>query len=152
MRFISDLHFGHELVSKIRGFKTTDEHDKFIIDKWNQSVNKRNVVYILGDIALSHRHICKLGELNGIKKVVLGNHDTKRNIKEIVKYASVYGSVEYKDYIITHFPVHDSSFPRYKGNIHGHIHSSKKIDDSRYISVCIEHVGYCPVLFDKLKR
>ena len=38
---ISDLHMGHEGILKYRTqFKDIEEHDRYIIDKWN-SVNQR---------------------------------------------------------------------------------------------------------------
>ena len=41
--FIGDLHFGHEKVSAIRGFDTTEEHNISIIKKWHRQVRPEDV-------------------------------------------------------------------------------------------------------------
>lgn len=49
-RFISDIHFGHNncLAFDSRPFKTIEEHDKVLIDNWNDTVSCEDHVYILG--------------------------------------------------------------------------------------------------------
>lgn len=37
----SDLHLGHKGIAAHRGFASTEEHDKTIIDNWNSVVNKK---------------------------------------------------------------------------------------------------------------
>ena len=50
--FVSDLHLGHENVLSIRTqFHDIDEHDDFLIEKWNNKVKKHDEVYILGDLS-----------------------------------------------------------------------------------------------------
>ena len=49
--FIGDLHFGHEKVSNIRGFASTDEHDDHIVESWLQTVRKDDIVTVMGDIS-----------------------------------------------------------------------------------------------------
>lgn len=48
--FISDLHLGHKNVLKFdnRPFINIEEHDKTIIDNWNNKVNDNDDVYVLG--------------------------------------------------------------------------------------------------------
>jgi calcineurin-like phosphoesterase family protein len=50
---------------------------------------------------------------------------------------------------MTHIPVHPSQFPRFRANIHGHLHH-KVIADPRYINVSVERTGLRPVLIDAL--
>ena len=47
--FISDLHFGHVncLAFDNRPFNTIEEHDEYLIDKWNETVKSDDNVYIL---------------------------------------------------------------------------------------------------------
>lgn len=87
--FIGDTHFGHELVSKIRGFKTTQAHDDAIIRKWRKQVKDNDVVHVLGDISGGGReaelralHILKT--LPGRKQWKLGNHDGASGIHKQV--------------------------------------------------------------------
>lgn len=53
-------------------------------------------------------------------------------------------SLEIQKYILTHIPVHMDQFTRFKGNIHGHLHT-KRIDDPRYFCVSAEQVNLTPV-------
>ena len=154
VRFISDLHFGHGNMAIRRGFTTVDEHDAYIIEQWNKIVNKRDITYILGDITMekiSSYHL--LDRLNGVKKVILGNHDRSSHVPELLKYVSfVGGMVQYKGHILTHCPIHPSQLEfRYSKNIHGHLHLNS-LDDERYINVSAEVVNYTPKTLDELKN
>ena len=50
--FISDLHYAHEKLLESRGFSTIGEHNKTIIDNWNNKVNNDSTVFFLGDLVL----------------------------------------------------------------------------------------------------
>lgn len=82
----SDTHIRHKNVilhcperAKVGGFDVADieAHDKWIIDTWNKTVNKKDIVYILGDFSFANTEWTKkiLGKLNGKKFLILGNHD-----------------------------------------------------------------------------
>ena len=84
--FVSDLHFHHKNILKhcperanAGGFDPEDveAHDKWLLEKWNKTIGKKDIVYILGDFAFgSPEHVKKLlGKLNGQKFLILGNHD-----------------------------------------------------------------------------
>lgn len=49
--FISDPHFGHRLMAKLRGFSSTNEHDRFLYRAWLESLpeNQQLKLWILGD-------------------------------------------------------------------------------------------------------
>lgn len=81
---------------------------------------------------------CILELLNGVKKLVMGNHDRYPCALYLEYFSQVVGTAETRGCILTHVPVHPSQFGRYKANIHGHLHSSK-MDDVRYINVSAEH-------------
>lgn len=126
VRFIGCLHLGHEnLIKDLRGFKSSQEHDDYLIKQWNSVVNKKDLVYILGDITMeTAEHYYKLDLLNGRKKVILGNHDRSKDIPELLKYVeTVEGMIHYKGFWITHAPVHPQELTFVKGNIHAHIHN-----------------------------
>jgi calcineurin-like phosphoesterase family protein len=66
-----------------------------------------------------------LDRLNGLKNIVLGNHDARNHVPELLKHVnSVAGMVDYKKKcILTHCPIHPHELDyRYKYNIHGHVH------------------------------
>jgi len=148
---ISDLHLGHCNMATKRGFKDVLSHDNHIIDAWNSIVTKRDVVWILGDITMEKTQGYELlNKLNGVKKVVLGNHDKPQHSSKLLEYVNhICGCVKLKGCILTHIPIHESEVDRFLLNIHGHIHD-KIIPDLRYVNVCVENVDYKPVLLDKL--
>lgn len=147
---ISDLHFGHKNVAIFRGFKDDEEQDELIILRWNEVVTKKDTVWILGDITMERTsHYYLLDRLNGIKNVVLGNHDKPQHIPELLKHVNkVCGCFSYHDFIFTHIPIHESELSRFRKNIHGHVHKST-LSDSRYVNVCCEALDYYPMLITK---
>ena len=153
---ISDLHFGHEKIAKLRGFKNSEIHDLFIVSEWNRVVKKRDTVWILGDIAITQKHLWKLKLLNGIKKVVLGNHDLPQYVEEIeFSVSKICGSFKYKDCVLTHIPIHPKEFYRWRKNIHGHTHDKNIkrfgiFNDKRYKNVSVENIGYAPILLSEV--
>lgn len=131
VRFIGCLHFGHKWMAKHRGFQDEFYHDEHIINEWNKVVNKKDLIYILGDVTMeTEKHYYQLDRLKGRKIVVLGNHDRHQDIKELLKYVdSVAGMVKYKGYILTHAPIHPNEISFCRGNIHAHIHHDNKLEE-----------------------
>ena len=130
VRFIGCLHLGHKWMSNHRGFQDEFYHTEKIVDTWNSVVNKRDLTFILGDVTMeTDKWYYELDRLNGRKIVVLGNHDLPNHIRELLKHVeSVAGMVDYKGFCLTHAPIHPNELPRYKGNIHAHIHENKLIE------------------------
>lgn len=162
VRFISDYHFGHEVVAvRYRGFKNADEMNEFIIKQHNSVVKKKDLTYILGDITMENSKFYPLlNQMNGRKIVILGNHDIHKHVPELLKYVeTVAGMIKYKGIFLTHCPIHPQELEyRVSRNIHGHLHeynvtknivtgtrnTTGKIKDSRYINVSCEQVDYIP--------
>lgn len=147
-RFIGCLHFGHKNMAIHRGFVDEVEHDEYLIEQWNSVVNKKDITYILGDITMEKSFwYYQLDRLNGIKHVVLGNHDRRQDIPELLKYVnSIGGAVKYKGYILTHIPIHPNEIGRFKGNIHAHIHENTLIPNymNRYFNVDAKLIDFKP--------
>jgi calcineurin-like phosphoesterase family protein len=100
-----------------------------------------------------------LDRLNGIKRVVLGNHDLPKHVPELLKYVqSVSGMEKYKGIFLTHCPIHTMELEhRVSRNIHGHIHNhvvmkdvyefgykTNSVPDERYHCVSCERVDFIP--------
>lgn len=155
VRFISDLHLGHEnLAINLRGFSSSIEHDEYLIECWNSVVtNKKDITYICGDVTMERSNFYYLlNRMNGIKHVILGNHDRRQDVSKLLEYVdSVSGMINYKkQFILSHCPVHPSELEyRYTHNIHGHVHANS-LDDERYINVCAEVIDYKPKLIEEL--
>lgn len=141
---IGDTHFGHKKLAMIRGFASVEEHDEFLVDRWNSVVFKRDTVWHLGDVAFGRSALSHIGRLNGTKKLVAGNHDQYPTAAYLEYFNRVLGAAEVWNCILTHIPVHQSQFYRYRLNIHGHLHD-KAVADGRYVCVSAEHYGLAPV-------
>lgn len=147
---ISDLHLGHDKLAIKRGFESADEQDNKIIEHWNSRVKKRDVVWILGDIAMNRSSYHLLDKLKGTKNIVLGNHDLPKYSRTLLDYVNhICGMWKKSGYIFTHCPIHESQFYRFKGNVHGHLHDDN-IDDDRYINVSCEQLNYTPMPIESI--
>lgn len=81
--FTADTHFGdHTLVERRRSaFASVEAHDEALIARWNARIGPADEVWHLGDFAAhaSREHCAAVfARLNGIKRLVRGNHDTNR--------------------------------------------------------------------------
>lgn len=87
MWFTADLHLGHRLVSGLRGFHRTDgepdvdAHDGAILANWDRTVATDDVVWVLGDLAVTGSRVrllailATINALPGRKHLITGNHD-----------------------------------------------------------------------------
>lgn len=177
--FTSDLHFGHdkEFIYKNRGFNSIEEHDKAIIDNWNNMITYADDVYILGDLMLNNNEegIAKLRQLNGNLHIYRGNHDTDNRFKiyqelewnrpywmdclwEINdKYADMFKYGKYRFYI-SHYPTLTSNgedfdkISQHIINLHGHTHSKNKIyvNNPYMYNVALDAHNMKPVLIEDI--
>lgn len=170
VRFIGCLHLGHEGMAQHRCFESAEEYFQVLKKNWNKVVNRKDLVYILGDVTMEKEEFYPLlDELNGRKKVVLGNHDLPKDVPELLKYVeTVSGMEQYKKFTLTHCPIHPQELASVKGNIHAHVHESDiTFTTSRvnfynrkglvaaeqgngYFNVDAEKVGYTPRTLEEL--
>ena len=81
--FTADTHFGDAHILRHRGglFASLAEHDAGLIARWNAVVGPADTVWHLGDFAAdaSREHCAAVfSALNGVKRLIRGNHDTNR--------------------------------------------------------------------------
>ncbi len=157
--FTSDLHLGHYGATKFRPeFKEGDTfyHDSFIVDSINSKVAKRDKLFILGDLAFSLKGMkAAEGILCQNVELILGNHDKYPVQKYLSMGFKVHGFRGYREFWLSHCPIHPNEMYRKVGNIHGHIHSSSNsnpIQDSRYINVNVDMNQYRPVRFETIQE
>lgn len=145
--FTSDLHLGHNSVCRFRSeFSSAEEHHNVLFDNLASAIKKRDVLFLLGDIAFDQYWLDKISCINCFKKVlILGNHDTDHfHIKQLVDaYDEIYSLTKKAKCWISHAPLHSDEL-RGKGNIHGHTHSHN-IDNPLYYNVCPENNDNRPV-------
>ena len=145
--FTSDLHLGHRNIHKFREpFNSCKEHDEYIFNELSQ-LNKRTIVYILGDFLFDGPHLEEylktLAKFPCLFRIVPGNHDSKSLYTQSIANNIL---VElplftYKNAWLSHCPIHPQEIRNRLGNIHGHLHGTV-IEDSRYFNVNLDVNNY----------
>ena len=131
--YIADWHYGHKniLAYDNRPFKTIEEMNKTLVDRWNGAVSPGDRVFVLGDMFWCNEDCAVpiLETLNGTKILVVGNHDTykKQQFREQFSHITEYLEVKDgdKSVVLCHYPM-----PCFKNHFHGwyhlygHVHNS----------------------------
>lgn len=77
--YTADLHFGHANIIRYcdRPYPSVGTMDADLVVRWNSVVSEADRVWVLGDVAMGsiEESLVKVGQLNGHKLLVLGNHD-----------------------------------------------------------------------------
>lgn len=156
---VSDTHWGHAKTittfkrkdgSPLRPFKDVDEMNAEMIRRWNEVVGPNDLVYHLGDVAMNKNDLHFIGQCNGRKILIHGNHDTNDTREFLTYFEKVVALKIFKDMMLTHIPVHDSQLQRFGTNVHGHLHAHD-LDDPRYLCVCVEHTDYAPISLEEVR-
>lgn len=113
------LHFSHKNVIKhcperanAGNFNINDveAHDKWLIEKWNNTVQKKDIIYIIGDFSFANREetIKILGKLNGEKHLILGNHD--KSSDHLTGYFKTISQIKEAKFKKDNYPFLDEDF------------------------------------------
>lgn len=153
--FISDTHFDHTNIIKYcdRPFSSTEEMNNHMLERWNSTVSKDDIVFFLGDLTFGRgrRHIDYwLGQLNGRIEFVKGSHDTEKSGWVVMREYNILLAEPYKFYL-----VHDSLDVPCDWTgwvIHGHHHNYCPFMDRRHkrFNVSVEVIDYTPVSLDRI--
>lgn len=164
---VADTHFGHRNIltfrrsdgTPLRPYATIEEHDEALVENWNRVVGPHDKVYHLGDVVINRRALATMARLNGDKVLIKGNHDIFK-LNDYTPYFRDIRAYHVMDRaILSHVPVHPDSFPRFRGNIHGHLHSNRVIiepqlvpfPDPNYVCVSMEHIDFTPIAWDVVR-
>lgn len=173
---VSDTHFGHDKTwsqfklsdgeTPLRSFANSDEMDQHMIDCWNDTVRDNDVIYHLGDVVINAKNLHKVHALRGVKRLVLGNHDSVVNRVEdylAAGFEQIYGVTKPAKYplYLSHIPLHEGCLPEKwcRVNVHGHMHGRRvmmtdqygvKRVNPRYLCVAVENIRYIPVDLDQI--
>ena len=134
---ISDPHWDMPSVIRFgeRPFSDVSEMIESMVEKWNRTVKKRDIVICLGDWGRSSGGFKIADRLLGKKRLILGNHD-KLQIPLYAKYfISIHSSFMKGEMILTHIPILFDRIHHYSVNVHGHIHNAKESPLGPYINV-----------------
>jgi calcineurin-like phosphoesterase family protein len=170
----ADPHFYHKSIckfnksdgSKLRPWDDAEQMTDDMIRWYNECVDDKDRVYILGDVAFSFADMLRsVSRLKGRKCLVPGNHDPKKLNKYIHLFDDVRGYVQRDGFIMSHIPIHESSMGRWKINIHGHLHANRVLSsfhvlpdgynaapDPRYVCVSVEHTNFRPIELDVILK
>lgn len=133
--YTSDLHLGHKNIIDYdnRPFKNLEEMTEIIINNWNKTVSKDDLIYVLGDMFWDNNLIeTVMPQLNGIKFLIKGNHDrinsSHKKYFEWIKDCEVIKDGE--DHVVLfHYPIaHWINADHDYVHLYGHIHAGR---DSR---------------------
>lgn len=176
--FTSDTHFGHSKIIDYckRPFSSIEEHDKALIQNWNNTVGQDDTVFHLGDFAYGNSQFIAniIKQLNGNIILIKGNHDLK-NMNPILY--NMFSDVVYQARILidkqtvylNHFPFlcfAHGDINLYKNNyniqLFGHVHSGP-LTSSKDVSrlnilfptqydVGIDNNNYTPISWADVKN
>ena len=165
--YTADVHFGHAKVLQFDGrpFETIEEHDRFIIERWNAKVTPEDQVYIVGDFCVYSKEKSGyyLEQLNGRKYLIKGNHDSDllkdpdaMSRFELVENICFIKDREYR-IALCHFPLVEwHQYYRGAWHIYGHIHSTRERafqflrDEEKALNAGIMINHYEPVTMEEL--
>lgn len=131
--YIADWHYGHKNILSYdnRPFKSVDEMNYELINRWNKVVTNDDAVYVLGDMfwCAEKEAVEVLGSLNGLKILILGNHDkcTRSDFRNQFIAIKEYMEIADNDrhVVLSHYPI-----PCFKNHfygwyhLYGHVHNS----------------------------
>lgn len=76
--YLADLHLGHQKMALLRGFSSSEEHDRTILDNIGARVGPNDTLYLLGDVfAYDYDPDLLTGLHRAARHIVLirGNHE-----------------------------------------------------------------------------
>ena len=153
--FIGDLHLGHKNIIGYNRpqFNNLDEMHEAIITNWNAVVRPRDNVWVTGDVCFGKHNMHYMAQLNGNKRLIMGNHDHYPIEEYLLYFKRIFGVTEYKGCCVTHVPIHGNQFYRFKLNIHGHVHHvcEELAEDQRYFNTCADHINLTPIEWEEIK-
>jgi calcineurin-like phosphoesterase family protein len=174
--FTADTHFGHANIIRYcdRPFGSVEQMRAELVRRWNDVVADGDRVLVLGDFGLGRidETLQVLGELNGAKDLIVGNHDRpfdpdpRRRAEWTTRYLKAgfrsvtNGTVGFTltgghPVLIGHFPYAGDSLDqdRFADQrpydtglpiVHGHVHTAWRLT-GRQLNVGVDVHDYAPV-------
>lgn len=150
--FTSDNHIHHRNILKhcperqnicsAKDENDVEAWDKWMIDKWNSTIGKKDIVYILGDFIFGSQESARkaLQNLHGKKFLILGNHDKgvdklENYFEQITQQKLVTFKKSNFDFLDEDFQVFMCHYPmvtwasKHYGVINAHGHCHGRLDD-----------------------
>lgn len=147
----ADLHLQHKNIIRFgrKQFGSIEDHDKYVIERYNSVVGKDDLVYILGDIGFTPKDSLgdKVRQLHGRKILIIGNHDRLQDgdyinmgFIQVVRHPIFYSN----NIILSHIPVLECLNSPYTICVHGHLHNNY-LTLPNFFNVNIELHDFLPI-------
>lgn len=174
--FTSDTHFFHKNIITYteRPFNNIKEMNDKIVENWNKVVPKDAIVFHLGDVSLTANPgelNDLLNKLNGIKYLIIGNHEKDALGKEYIRnhWAGIYDVAEifvkdeeitYKEQhiVMCHYPMivwnasHRGSWQLF-GHVHGGLSNKGVINHKpTQLDVGVDTHNFTPWSYQEVKE
>lgn len=152
--YIADWHFGHANVIAYdnRPFKTKEEMNAALVERWNSAVGPEDTVYVLGDMfcrVKTKEAVSVLRGLTGRKVLIRGNHDY------LAKHRGVYNEFEqimdyfeledgWQTVVLCHYPIpcFHHHFLEDWCHLYGHVHNSFEWNMTERFKTAMEELGH----------
>lgn len=167
--FTADTHFGHANIIDFcdRPFPSVCKMNGKLVELWNKVVKEDDIVFHLGDFALTNtktvQHI--LDSLNGKIHLIAGNHEKSvlkpAHIREQFETVSDILEIEVEDdelgigfapIVLCHYPLlrwnraHHGAW-----HLFGHVHGNVEHYNNNAHDVGVDVNNYAPVSYEKIK-
>jgi len=154
----ADLHFNHKniIAYENRPWPNCEAMNQGLIVNWNAVVKPEDTVYVLGDVGFCSTAKLKelVGQLNGRKILIRGNHDRDRSHKKWMEIGFDISADQYTwatekyNLIMVHEP--PEKFCNSVFTLYGHVHGNPNYPDWTPCSACvsIERLNYAPAKLD----
>jgi len=160
--FTSDTHFNHSNIIQYseRPFSGIGEMTAALVNNWNEIVGKNDIVYHLGDFALSwdKKHAKAidntLAALNGQKWLITGNHDRDEVTKnprwaKVTPYHELkidLGGVRKQRIVMCHYPFRSwNQMSQGAWMLHGHSHGNLDSIGGKIMDVGVDCHNFRPI-------
>ena len=170
--YISDLHLGNEKILSVRKqFNNLDDYKNCIITNWNETVDSKDSIYIVGDLFDYYKKedcVDFLKRVRGNLVLIKGNHEEWLNYFNQYELFHFFSKIQdiltvkdnERQVTLCHYPMlewnnhkNDDSYL-----IHGHIHTRKnrvsyeiiKHHLPRALNCCVDINNFKPVKLDEL--
>lgn len=169
--YTSDLHLGNSNIIgyENRPWKTVEEMNHALIDRWNSRVNTGDDVYVLGDFCFkgASKAIEFLEQLKGRIHLIRGNHDHFMSQKSFemwiwnsdkgldVNVEGYYAHINAggHELILCHYPIlYWENMERGSIHLYGHVHTYRDISKMapNSYNVGVDANNYMPVTLEEL--
>lgn len=167
--FTSDTHFGHTNIIDYldRPFTDINTMNQIMVDNWNKLVKPDDIVFHLGDFAITNTKTVKhiINSLNGTIHLVKGNHEKTvfkpKHVREMFETVSDILEITVIDdelslgfipVVMCHYPMVSWNKKQHGSwHLYGHVHGRLDHYHPNAIDVGVDVREFCPMYYQEVK-